>query len=143
MSNTSLACQPGILATALAWGQASTSQIKGVVQDSTGSVIPAASVKVTQNDTGLVRTTVSGGDGGYVLTNLPIGPYTLEVTKEGFAKYVQTGIVLQVDSNPNIDATLKIGAISEQVTVEAGALMVETHSTGIGTVVDNQRVVEL
>jgi len=51
--------------------------------------------------------------------------------------------VLQVDSNPAIDANLKIGSTSDQVTVEADAAMVETHSTGVGTVIDNQRVVEL
>ena len=75
--------------------------------------------------------------------NLPIGPYTLDITKDGFAKFVQNGIVLQVDSNPTIDASLKVGAVNDAVTVEADAGMVETHSTGIGTVIDNARVVEL
>jgi hypothetical protein len=51
---------------------------------------------------------------------------------------VQTGVVLQVDSNPTVDV-----ALSEQVTVSADAAIVETHSTGVGTVVDNQRVIEL
>ena len=54
-----------------------------------------------------------------MLANLPIGPYLLEVAKAGFTKYVQSGIVLQVDSNPTIDVALKVGAVSEQVTVEA------------------------
>ena len=85
----------------------------------------------------------SGADGGYVLSNLPVGPYLLEVTKEGFTKYAQSGIVLQVDSNPTIDAALKVGSVTEQVMVQADANMVETHSTGVGTVVDNQRVVEM
>ena len=98
---------------------------------------PAPKSKPPKPTPVLVRTTTSAADGSYVLTNLPIGPYTLEVSKDGFTKYVQSGIVLQVDTNPTIDAALKVGSVSEQVTVEAGAALVETHSTGIGTVVDN------
>ena len=129
---------------ALLWGQAgSTAQVNGVVRDSTGLAVPGAEVKATQTATGISRTATTGTDGAYVLPNLPIGPYLLEVTKEGFSKYAQSGIVLQVDSNRAIDAVLKVGAVSEQVTVEADAAMVETHSSGVGTVVDNQRVVEL
>lgn len=128
----------------LIWGQAaSTSQVDGIVSDSTGLVIPGADVKITDTATGLVRSTTTGADGHYLLTNLPVGPYTLEVDKDGFNKYVQTGIVLQVNSNPTIDVGMKVGAVTEQVEVEANAAMVETHSTGIGTVVNNQSIVEL
>jgi len=56
---------------------------------------------------------------------------------------VQPGIVLQVDCNPTIDATLRVGSVTEQVLVQADAALVETHSTGVGTVVDNKRIVEL
>jgi hypothetical protein len=127
---------------AVAWAQA-TSQIGGVIRDATGSGVPGAEIKVTQTATNLVRTATSDAAGEYVLPNLPIGPYQLEVRKEGFTRYLQSGIVLQVDSNPAIDAVLMIGSVNEQVNVEASAALVETRSTGIGTVVDNQRVVEL
>ena len=123
--------------------QTSTAQISGTVRDASGAAVPGASVKATQTAIGAVRTTISGADGGYVLPSLPIGPYTLEVTKEGFSRYVQTGIVLQVDSNPNVEIGLKLGAVTEQVQVQAEAGQVETHSTGVGNVVDNQRVVEM
>src|SRR5207302_3932218 len=73
----------------------------------------------------------------------PVGPYQLEVSKEGFAKYVQSGIVLQVGSNPTLEVALKVGAVSEQVQVEANAALVETRNAGVGTVIDNQRVLEL
>ena len=92
---------------------------------------------------GPFRNTVTGEDGAYTLPSLPVGPYLFEVSKEGFAKYVQSGIVLEVDTNPEIDAELKIGSVGEQVTVEAGAALVETHSTGVGQVVDSKRVAEL
>jgi len=129
-----------ICASALAQG---TAQINGTVKDASGSAVPGAEVKATQTATGAIRTAATGADGTYTLANVPIGPYMVEVTKDGFSKSVQTGIVLQVDSNPTIDVALKIGAVSDQVTVNADAALVETHSTGIGQVVDNQRVVEM
>jgi len=131
------------IACAAMWAQGSTSQINGTVRDSAGLAVPGAAVKVTQTATGAVRTVSSGADGAFVLPNLPIGPYVLEVAKDGFSKYVQSGIVLQVDTNPTIDAALKVGSVSEQVLVQADAAMVETHSTGIGQVVDAQRVAEM
>jgi hypothetical protein len=123
--------------------QGSTSQINGTVTDQSASAVPGAEVKATQTATGAVRTVKTAADGSYVLQNLPVGPYQLEIGKEGFSKYVQTGIVLQVDTNPTLDAQLKIGSISDQVVVNADAALVETHSTGVGTVIDQQRVVDL
>ena len=129
---------------ALSWGQAvSTAQISGFVQDPAGAAITGAEVKVTQTDTGLTRTATSGPDGAYIVTSLPVGPYRLAVTRSGFSEYIQNGIVLQVSSNPRIDANLSVGALSTQVQVEAGAAMVETQSTAIGQVIDQQRIVEL
>src|ERR1019366_1712788 len=84
-----------------AWGQA-TAQIHGTVQDSSGSAVAGATVNATQTDTGVTRTVTSEADGGYVLAALPLGPYQLEVTKEGFSKAVQTGIVLAVNSDPAV-----------------------------------------
>src|ERR1700732_3279757 len=126
------------LACTAAWSQ--TSQINGTVKDPSGSAIPGAAIKATQTATGVVRTATTGANGDYVLPSLPIGPYQIEVTKEGFSRYVQTGIVLQVDSNPTVDVGLQVGAVSEQVSVEANAAEVETRSTSIGNVVTNQQV---
>ena len=63
-----------LLACAVVWAQASTAQIHGVVQDSSGAAVPGAEVKAIQTETGATRTVDSGADGGYVLTNLPIRP---------------------------------------------------------------------
>jgi hypothetical protein len=131
-----------LLACAGLWGQ-STAQIQGLVQDASGSAVPGAEVKAIQTDTGAVRTATSGADGLYVLASLPIGPYRLEVSKNGFTTFVQTGIVLQVASTPTVDVALQVGATSEQVRVEANAALVETEKTGIGTVVENRRILEL
>src|SRR5262245_14156740 len=96
-----LACVP-------VWGQA-TAQISGSILDSTGAVLPGAQITATQTDTGSVRTTVSNETGSYILPNLPLGPYKLEVTQAGFRPYAQSGIRLQVNSSPVINVTLEIG----------------------------------
>ena len=125
-----------------AWGQA-TAQVHGTIRDSSGSVVPAAEVKATQTGTGLTRTATSGTDGGFVFPNLPVGPYQIEVTKEGFTRQVQSGLTLQVNDDALIDVALKVGAVNEQVVVEANAALVETRSSGVGEVIQNQRIVEL
>jgi hypothetical protein len=122
---------------------AATSQISGTIQDPSGSSVAGAQVRAIQTDTGLTRTAESGSDGAYLFQSLPTGPYRLEVTKEGFNKVVQTGITLQVASNPAVDITLQVGAVTQEVSVEASAAMVETRSSGVGQVVDQQRVVDL
>src|SRR6266849_259359 len=114
------------------WAQtAAASQISGTVQDSSGSAIVGAVVRVTQTETGFTRSAETGIDGVYRLPDLPIGPYKLEATQQGFGAYVQTGIVLQVNT------------AMQAVQIEANAGMVETQSNAVGTVFDNQRVVDL
>src|SRR4029434_2750782 len=69
--------------------------------------------------------------------------YMLEAALPGFRTYVQTGIVLQINSNPALNVTLEVGQVSDQIEVQADAALVETRSVGVGTVIDNQRVLEL
>src|SRR5690242_5449526 len=85
-----------ILASAAAvYGQAiAVAEVQGQVSDSSGAAVPGAQVKMTQADTQYNRSTVSGTDGTYSFSNLPVGPYALEVTADGFKTYVQSGIVL-------------------------------------------------
>src|SRR5262245_12944631 len=105
-----------VLASASAWAQA-TAAINGTVRDSSGGVLPGVTITVTQTDTSLVRTTVSNETGSYSLPNLPLGPYRFEATLQGFQTFVQTGIVLQVNSNPVINPTLSVGQVAERVEV--------------------------
>ncbi len=128
---------------AMAWAQATTAQISGTVKDQSGAVLPGVEITVTQTATGAKRSAVSNETGNYVLASLPLGPYMLEAALPGFKSYVQSGIVLQVDASPTINVVLQVGQVTEQVEVQANAALVETHSSGLGTVVDNQRVVEL
>ncbi len=126
------------------WAQASGSaQISGTVHDASGGAIPGATVKALQTETGFSRAAVTASDGAYVLPNLPIGPYKLEVTKEGFSTFAQPGIILEVNTNPSINPTLKVGSVSETITVEAESLSVETRSSGVGQVINHQEIVDL
>src|SRR2546427_2568136 len=128
---------------ATVWAQATTAQISGTVKDQSGAVLPGVEVTVTQTATGAKRTAVSNETGNYVLASLPLGPYMLEAALPGFKSYVQSGIVLQVDASPTINIVLEVGQVTDQVEVQSNAALVETHSSGLGTVVDNQRVIEL
>src|ERR1700691_5781644 len=96
----------GLLVGISLYAQGQLSQIQGTVQDASGAAVPGAVVKVTKTDTGAVRTVNSGADGAYVVADLPTGPYRVEVSKAGFATAVQTGIVLQVATNPTINVSL-------------------------------------
>ena len=123
--------------------QLATAELNGRVTDSSGAVLPGATVTVTQTATGLVRTTVTESNGTYLLSSLPTGPYKLEVSLQGFRTYVQTGLVLQVGATPTINAVLALGAVEESITVEAAAPLVDVRSAGISNVVEQERIVEL
>ena len=127
------------LAATNAWAQA-TAQINGTVADNSGGVLPGVTVIAIQTETGLRREAVTDETGSYSLLNLPIGPYRLEATLAGFRTFQQTGVVLQVNSNPVIPVTLQLGSLEETVSVEASTPLVETRNPAIGGVIDNEAV---
>ena len=142
MKSLILVVGAALLTAVAAWGQA-TAQIHGTVQDSSGAAVPGATVKATQTDTGVFRTATTEADGSYVLSNLPLGPYNIEVQKEGFSAALQSGIVLQVGSDPAVAVSLKPGTVSETVNVEANAALVETRTMAVGAVMENARILDL
>ena len=96
------------------WAQA-TAQISGTVRDQSGAVLPGVEITATQTDTGIMRSAVSNETGSFVLSNITTGPYRLEAALPGFRTYLQTGIVLQVNSSAVINPVLEVGQVSEQV----------------------------
>ena len=120
-----------------------TAQINGAVKDQSGAVLPGVEITVTQTDTQITRNTISNETGSYVLPDLSIGSYRLDASLPGFRKYIQTGIVLQVNSSPTINLTLEVGQVSEQVEVQANASLVETRTVGVGQVMENARILDL
>jgi hypothetical protein len=129
----------GLVAASNAWAQA-TAQINGSVVDTSGAVLPGVTVTAVQVDTGFRREAVTDAEGSYALLNLPIGPYRLDAALTGFRDFRQTGVVLQVGSNPVIRVTMQLGSLEETVSVEAAAPLVETRNPAIGSVVNNEQV---
>jgi Carboxypeptidase regulatory-like domain len=120
-----------------------TAQISGRVIDTTGAAVPGARVQATNVNTNAVRTTQTSNDGSYVLPALPLGPYSLRITKTGFQAFVQSGIVLEVNSRPAVNVTLQVGSVQQSVQVQANAAMVQTQSAEIGDVVTTNQIVDL
>jgi outer membrane receptor protein involved in Fe transport len=131
-----------VLAPARAWAQA-TGQITGVVTDSTGGVVPGAMVEVTNQATGFTRNAVTAVDGVYTIPLLNPGAYEAKVSLSGFRTTIRSGIVVVVNETARVDLKLQIGAVSEQVTVEAQAPLVETKNATLGVVIDQKKVVDL
>src|SRR5579872_53879 len=91
------------------WAQSTTGAIAGNVTDSSGSPVPGAKVSAVNVETNVSRGTTSLQDGSYQILFLPVGTYKIEVNVAGFKKFEQTGVVLEVNRNPKVDAVLQIG----------------------------------
>jgi len=118
-------------------------QVEGQVTDATRLPVPNAEVKMTETGKGVSHTATSDVAGHYILANLPVGPYSLEVTATGFKSYVQPSIILQVGQNIQINMTLQVGAVTEHVEVTGTVGMVETKDNTISSVIDGARILDL
>lgn len=105
--------------------------IHGAVTDATGAVIPGAAVTVRNTDTGTEAVSVTNESGYYLVPGLKSGPYTVTVAAKGFARFVSTGLVLNVNDNREVNAILGISPVAQtvEVTSTVGALQVETANT--------------
>lgn len=132
-----------MLMASVALAQSFRGTIVGNVRDSSGAVLPGVGVTVTNTGTGAARTAVSSETGDYAVALLPPGTYSVTVALPGFKTEVRSGITLQVDQVARVDVTLQIGEISEKVEVIGDAPLINTESSTVGTVIENQKVVEL
>jgi hypothetical protein len=123
--------------------QYTTATLSGAVADPSGGAVAEARVAVQNLETGLTRETQTGATGAFTFTALPVGRYQLTVEKAGFSKYVQSGITLVLDQIANVPVQLKVGDISQQVTVSADAELVNTQTGTVGQLVDQKRIVDL
>jgi hypothetical protein len=120
-----------------------TGNIRGTVTDPSGAVIRDASVTAKQAETGLQRNAVTDRDGNYVLLELPVGHYRLQVTATGFQEYVQDGIMLNVNQTASVSPRLAVGSEKEQVEVTADAQLIEPTVTSMGKVVQQRELEDL
>ena len=125
-------------------GQAVDSQeISGAVTDSTGAVVPNATVTVTNTATGFTRAAQTNADGNYVALDLPIGIYNVSTSVPGFKKAVVEQIHVDVGGKPSVDLKLSVGTETEAVTVRADAIQVNTTSAEVGSVVTSTEATNL
>ena len=127
-----------MFASSLAFAQTAT--ITGVVTDSSGAVIPAAVVKVTNTETNAERTIPADARGNYVATPLPVGKYRVEVDQQGFQKAVASDITLQTNETVRVDMKLTPGAVTQTVEVTGAASIVQSETATVGNVIDQQKV---
>jgi hypothetical protein len=130
------------LATTLVFAKV-TGSISGTVRDAQGAVIPGASVQVRNTQTGVVQTIETDSVGFYNFPALAVGRYDVSFKKTGFGEYKQTGVVINVDTAMQVDATMKVGATQQEVTVTASPAQVETRSAQIGEVIGGQEMTDL
>lgn len=134
------ACLVWLVTVATTQAQTTTGAISGVVKGSDGSVVPGATVTATNTATNAAVSTTSGDAGQYVLRGLPVGPYTLGVELTGFQTFKRTDIVIRVNEELRLDPTLTVGAVNETITISGMAASVDTSSSTLKTVVDQQRI---
>lgn len=125
---------------AAAFGQArlTGADLTGAITDQSGGVLPGATVIVTNVDTNLARTVVTGLNGRYIAPALPPGTYRVTVELPGFGASTRSGIALALGQSVTLDFTLELGAAREEVTVSAEAPLVQVGRTEVSSVVSQQ-----
>lgn len=121
-------------------GQTTNATLSGIVEDAQGAVIPNAAVTATQIDTGQSRTTQSGPDGHYVITNLPIGRYRVTASSPSFKTLVIPSLTLQVNQSAAVNLSLAVGSRTEEVTVTEEAPLLATEDSSVGQVIQSQSI---
>jgi hypothetical protein len=127
----------------IASAQVYSGSITGLVTDETGAVIPNATVTLTDENKGFLFKAASGGDGVYVLRNLPPGVYRLVVVAPGMRKYERTGLDLEVGQNAQADVHLEVGAATQVVEVTALATLLQTQDASTGQTVNQKFINDL
>ncbi len=138
-----LVCLAALWAAPNLLAQQITGSIRGTVTDPSGAIVEGASVTARQTETGLSRTTTTDRAGAYLLLELPVGHYQLQVERTSFQTYIQQGISLDVNESATIPVALKVGAESEKIQVDADAEIIQAAVTSLGTVVSEREVLDL
>jgi len=118
-------------------------QISGTVTDAGGAVVPNATIEITNEGTGLVRTVTSNADGNYVATDLPVGSYTISTSVSGFKKFVSQHVAVEVGGKPSVPITLQVGEQTQTITVQANAVAVQTATSEVGHLVTGEEATQI
>jgi hypothetical protein len=123
--------------------QTSTTQVSGTVSDSSGAVVPGATVIATNNNTGVVNRQTTTAAGVYAFPALPVGTYTIQVESPGFKVTSKSGIVLQVGTPARVDIELEVGTAAESIQVSAEGTALQMSSATVSNVVTQKAIVDL
>ena len=126
-----------------AFGQIDRGAIAGRVVDSSGAVVPSATVTITNKATGVAITTNVDSDGEYQVLTLIPGTYSVRVTATGFDSVLRDNVNLHVQDHLAINFALKVGSVSTEIVVTGGEPALETQSADLGSVVNEQRINDL
>ncbi|MCS6804315.1 MAG: carboxypeptidase-like regulatory domain-containing protein [Acidobacteriota bacterium] len=128
-----------------AMAQIGTATVRGTIEDPQGNAVAGATVSLANEAKSFIRTQTSNQDGGYVFSGIPPGTYQIEVEASGFRKAVVTGVAALVDKAVTVDVRLEVGAVTESVTVSAGAseLLVNTQDATIGNNFEARQITQL
>ncbi len=131
-----------LLLTAAAIAQSNTGRLIGTVSGPDG-VLPGATVKVTDNQTGKERTLTSNGEGAFLLPQLDPGAYNVTVTVSGFKTYNVNNVKIDIGQEHSLNISLEIGQAQESVTITAGADLLNATNPQISNTVSPRQIIEL
>ena len=126
--------------TLLRAGETDTGSIDGRVFDETKAALPGATVTVKNTATGLTRSTISSAAGTFHIGSVPAGHYDVTIELTGFAPVVHKDVPVQVASQSTVDATLKVGTVTETITVSGEASLIQTTKSDVGQVINSTLV---
>ncbi|MGH9704864.1 MAG: carboxypeptidase regulatory-like domain-containing protein, partial [Candidatus Acidiferrales bacterium] len=119
------------------------SRIRGTVIDATGASVPDVVVTATNTATGVTKSFTTGPDGSFDMLDLATGPYKVTAAKANFKTFTATGIQLSVNQPYVLTIKMELGAVTQQVMVEASALQVETTSMQLGYTLDGKTITDM
>lgn len=126
-----------------AFAQTSTGKVIGVVQDTSGAVLPGVSIVIRNLGTGTSRDAVTDDRGQFDVSGLAPGRYQIDAELQGFRKFSQGPVTVQVNQETRVNPTLSVGAVAETITVAAEGILVQTTTSVVGKVVDEKQILDL
>jgi hypothetical protein len=123
--------------------QGSFGAFRGAVKDSSGAVVPGATVAVRNQATAVEQSTTTDASGNYIISHLTPGTYTMAVAKAGFKSLSHPDLILNLDQQIELDLTLSVGATAESVTVTSSTPVLQTHSVDTGQVIETREILDL
>ncbi len=131
------------LCSPFAFAQQETATITGEVRDANGSVVPKATITVTNVETNISLKSETNDQGVYTVPSLKPGPYSITVEKAGFKKTVRSGVTLQVNQVARLDVNMQVGELNTVVEIVEAATLLETETSSRGSVIDQKKIVDL